>query len=529
MTINIKLDGSRLTVVDPCPILADGSRKSVKFRIAPDADWDGLTITVVFRRVHALGSEARSVVVSNRAVEYDVPHEVLHDGWLYIGAAGVASSGTVKLTTAKLDRPIRVYESEDAAADPSGSITPEVADQILALIGTVSNLDTKDKSSLVAAINEVNGNIPQGFVKTVNQIGPSVNGDVTLHAESIDTQVEALNYQGSVEGALEAIAKRKYMSVAYGNTNDAPAYVATGDDLPVVQPGSDGKHVGKNQQIIFVPTRENADSAPTLQINDGEAVPIRLRAPKNQSTDYYSPDATMPVPAGALMRGVPYTLTFCGKYWLVDSMIMPFDQYNATMLGAYASALLGLSDSDTVAAPIINSMDGISGDIATMFIRRSEEEYNNPDESGNVTVPTQQRVEEMIRKDITAAYAAWTPEDVAEKTVANYAKTLADGSYRIADDTIGYYVIDTLTAYGTQWRLIRDYFDDFFRIEVYCGDSLLMDADAETGDVAINGKRILTDYNIPLPEKTDLGKVLVAYSENRAAWTAVTNAEEVAV
>ena len=157
MTINIHLDGSRLWIDPPLPVLADGTANKVRFRLSPDSDWDGLTITVIFRRVYAVGVDARKVVIGNVAAEYAIPHEVLHDGWLYIGAVGVAQNGEVRLTTAKMESPLKVSESEDGDADLAGSITPEVADQILALMGVMSNLNTTDKSSLVAAINEVAG------------------------------------------------------------------------------------------------------------------------------------------------------------------------------------------------------------------------------------------------------------------------------------------------------------------------------------------------------------------------------------
>lgn len=157
MTINIHLDGSRLWIDPPLPVLADGTANKVRFRLSPDSEWDGLTITVIFRRVYAIGVDTRKVVISNVGAAYAVPHEVLHDGWLYIGAVGVAQNGEVRLTTAKMESPLKVSESEDGDADLAGSITPEVADQILALMGVMSNLNTTDKSSLVAAINEVLG------------------------------------------------------------------------------------------------------------------------------------------------------------------------------------------------------------------------------------------------------------------------------------------------------------------------------------------------------------------------------------
>ena len=84
---------------------------------------------------------------------------------------------------------------------------------------------------------------------------------------------------------------------------------------------------------MFVPMEKNQSAQPTLQINGGEIIPIRMRAPQTQNNDDQSPEATLPVPVGALMRGVPYTLTFCGKYWLVDSQIATVPAPTATDAG----------------------------------------------------------------------------------------------------------------------------------------------------------------------------------------------------
>lgn len=215
--------------------------------------------------------------------------------------------------------------------------------------------------------------------------------------------------EGSTEGA------RKYLigiprgqkgekgdatlPIARGTSGDGIAYTATGDGLPTVSVADNLlqiRPVGKGRQIVFVPEEKNLSTQPTLQLNGGEVIQIRMRAPKNQGSNDQSPDATLPVPAGALMRGVPYTLTFCGKYWLVDSQITQFTNSDAAWLTEYANRLTGLSDSDTIAVPIINSMNGVSGDMATMFVTRSAEENRNPDVDGNVTVPTVGRVSELI-------------------------------------------------------------------------------------------------------------------------------------
>ena len=289
-------------------------------------------------------------------------------------------------------------------------------DVLMESIGDLSNLGTTTKESIVAAINEVLSGIPTDYVKSVNNVRPLANGDLLLDASDIDTQLPSISYQGGVEGALKAILSMPALPIARGTSADGIAYTATDDAsgtvLPTVSVADNANQiaaVGKGRQIVFVPMLTNNTIAPTLKLNDGKIIPIRLRSPKNQGSNDKSTDATLPVPAGALMRGVPYTLTFCGKYWLVDSQITQFDQYNAAMLGAYASALIGLSDSDTIAVPIINSMDGVSDDMATMFVTRSAEENKNPNENGDVTVPTVEKVSDMIAAaigDVDTAIAA---------------------------------------------------------------------------------------------------------------------------
>ena len=139
---------------------------------------------------------------------------------------------------------------------------------------------------------------------------------------------------GNVIAKEGAGAVTAALPIARGESNDGIAYTATADDLPVVSATSaNHDNVGKGRQIVFIPYAKNADTAPTLQLNGGGIIQIRQRAPKNQGGNDQSPDATLPVPAGALMRGVPYTLTFCGKYWLVDSQIATVPAPTATDAG----------------------------------------------------------------------------------------------------------------------------------------------------------------------------------------------------
>lgn len=404
-------------------------------------------------------------------------------------------------------------------------------------------------ANYIALYNAYRDEYARHIIATVNPGG----GEATEKGYYISAYAIAVEhgYSGSVEEWLESLKGEQGLPGQQGKTGettlpvaraasgDGIAYAATdsgsGCVLPVVATANSIEQiraVGKGRQIVFIPWVKNQSTAPTLQLNGGEIIPIRIRAPKNQGTYDYAPTATLPVSAGALMRGVPYTMTFCGKYWLLDSQIAQFscaaNEYQASVMRALAEVAAGMKDADIIGVPIINSTDGIAGDVSRAFIKRSAAEDESPPEDGSVRLPTEQRVEELIRKDITADYAAWSPEDGTAKTVENYAKTLPDGSYRVANDTIGY-LIDTLTVYGyMQWRIIREYDDEFCYISLYCGDYLGLYIDTEVGYVQSGGRTLLTNENIPYPTAADVGKVLTASAAGKAGWTAVTNAEEVA-
>lgn len=137
ITLDIRLNGQALTVKDP-PVIAAGSRNRILFRITPDEAWDGLSITMTFRRLYDFGLVSRSISLSGFDEVGYVPYEVLEEGWLYIGAVGVAEDGIERLTTKIVDEPLRIYPAEATSADPAGSVTPEIADQVLAAVGAMS-------------------------------------------------------------------------------------------------------------------------------------------------------------------------------------------------------------------------------------------------------------------------------------------------------------------------------------------------------------------------------------------------------
>lgn len=158
MTFDIKLEGQKL-ILPEIPHLAEGAKERVRFRVIPDEEWAGLAVTMTFRCVYPLGLVARSVLIADHGESYAVPHEVLRVGYLCIGATGHSGGGSERLTTSQI-HPICVHPREDDGVPPSEEITPELAEQLLAAwttVGSLTELKTEDKSSLVAAINELAG------------------------------------------------------------------------------------------------------------------------------------------------------------------------------------------------------------------------------------------------------------------------------------------------------------------------------------------------------------------------------------
>ena len=114
-----------------------------------DDAWDGLNRIAVFK---AGGTVKDVLLVGESCV---IPHEVLERPvHLVVGVYGTDTDGSVVIPTVWAD-----LGMVEQGAKPSGEIskkpTPEVWAQILGMIGDLKKLNTEDKSSLVAAINEV--------------------------------------------------------------------------------------------------------------------------------------------------------------------------------------------------------------------------------------------------------------------------------------------------------------------------------------------------------------------------------------
>lgn len=122
--------------------------KGVAVHIQYGDGWEGLVRNVVFS-----GAEERTIVDAGPVVA--IPPEVLaiENINLRIGVCGVGDDGETVIPTVWADLG-NVRTSAAGVFPLPDAITPDIAAQILSMIGSLENLQTEDKSNLVAAINE---------------------------------------------------------------------------------------------------------------------------------------------------------------------------------------------------------------------------------------------------------------------------------------------------------------------------------------------------------------------------------------
>lgn len=132
--------------------LTSGSVNVYQCKFQFDDAWDGLTKIVTFQS----GPIAKSVQLGVTP-ECTIPWEVLQqpNRLLMIGVCGMQSEDTVLPTIW-----VKAGNIKPGAeiGDDTNPPTPSIYQQILAEIGDLTELNTEDKSSLVAAINEIYAN-----------------------------------------------------------------------------------------------------------------------------------------------------------------------------------------------------------------------------------------------------------------------------------------------------------------------------------------------------------------------------------
>ena len=160
MTLKYKVENQILRAVGCMRRVVELSRNVVYLELEFDAEWDGAAITVLFSNDFVENGKTYQKIWNNEPIP--VPTEVLETGMLRIGCVGLLDGGKTRITTARMERGVQILRCGGIiGVDPAGE-TPELWEQLLASMGQLGDLQTKDKSSLVAAINEVLSQVGTG-------------------------------------------------------------------------------------------------------------------------------------------------------------------------------------------------------------------------------------------------------------------------------------------------------------------------------------------------------------------------------
>ena len=245
--------------------LTSGSVNVYQCKFQFDDAWDGLTKTVTFQS----GPIAKSVQLG-ATPECTIPWEVLQqpNRLLMVGVCGMQGEDTVLPTIW-----VKAGNIKPGAeiGDDTNPPTPSIYQQILAEIGDLTELSTEDKSSLVAAINEIyaNGGTGGGGSGTPGEDGgyyaPSVSpdGELTWTASKPDMpSIPSTNIKGPQgepgapgedggyytpavdgEGNLSWAASKEGMPQIDGANIRGPAG-ADGEGIPEITPEDNGKVLG---------------------------------------------------------------------------------------------------------------------------------------------------------------------------------------------------------------------------------------------------------------------------------------------
>lgn len=178
--ISVTCTDQVLTVSDR-PVIASGGVEVDRVMFTFCEKWDGHVKTAVFYRTasevyHVLLDEENTCVI---------PKEVLKSsGLLHIGVFGVKDGMTRPSSVLTYRVEVGAITEATAIPDP----TPDIYTQLLTTIGNLANLKTMDKSSLVAAINEIfmTGGGGSGGGGTAFEVGHGLQmKDNTLSVNSV--------------------------------------------------------------------------------------------------------------------------------------------------------------------------------------------------------------------------------------------------------------------------------------------------------------------------------------------------------
>ena len=257
-------------------LVVEGSRRYVYAAFALDDAWDGLTVCALFEN-DSLHSDAVKKIITQEPVE--VPPEVLVTGRLRIGLVGLADDGAVRLTTKRMFDAIPVYQSGGTGGEDAQTVTPELWEQSLSAIGSLGELETENKSNLVAAINEARrmgagdstGYTPVKGTDYFTDADKQEIAEAAAEMVSIPTQLpnpNALTFTGAVTGSYDGSAPLSVEIPSGGGGGGSSQWKIIRDltitenaDRVDINTDDDGKSFSLHEIQVFSYTMSYGDTA----------------------------------------------------------------------------------------------------------------------------------------------------------------------------------------------------------------------------------------------------------------------------
>lgn len=173
-TINASVTEQNL-IIPPSVLSVQESVSLYELSITYDSEWDDVDTKIVTFR----GANGYSVAIEDTGEGVTIPWEVLScPGKVYVGVVGYAGSVQKLTTTGLYDRNTFVVLPASLGLKEAITPTPDIYQKLLQVIGDPASLNTQDKSSLVAAINEVLETA--GVTSISDDSGAEASGDVSI-------------------------------------------------------------------------------------------------------------------------------------------------------------------------------------------------------------------------------------------------------------------------------------------------------------------------------------------------------------
>ena len=271
-------------VITPSVLSVAESVNAYSLKITYDAEWSGADKIVTFK-----GASGRAFAIKDEGSETGVviPWEVLRcPGKVTVGVMGYIGSVQKLATTGIYDRNTFIVLPASFGLQEALTPTPDIYQKLLQTIdqingridatnetlvdtaralqgeiGNLTDLSTEAKDNLVAAINELVSGAGSGTVKSVNNVEPDENGNVTLTASNVGA---ATTTDITTAVGAEANARQQADGALQTAINGKQATLTTAQ-LSAVNSGIDSTKVGQietNRQNIAteINDRQGADN-----------------------------------------------------------------------------------------------------------------------------------------------------------------------------------------------------------------------------------------------------------------------------